>query len=158
MLPCYSKHNVYYMNFIVDLEQTSPSPLCPGDDVILTCKVTVPEGNIVSLLWLNPEDETDQYTYTLSNTQFPNNTRSVGGFTTEFIGGNDTTMVTTATLTGVTAHDDGNKGISCGFATTVKTMKIKLSGKYSTTQLKAMFVHISLYVVHYSCSEGCSEC
>ena len=114
---------------LVDLQQTSPLPVCPGDDVILTCIVIVPEGSLVSLLWLNPKDKTDQYTYTISNIQFPNNARCVGGFTTKLIGVNDTTMVSTAILTRVTAHDDGNKGILCKFATLLKTTIITLSGK-----------------------------
>ena len=30
-----------FVYFPVDLQQTSPSPVCPGDDVIFTCTVTV---------------------------------------------------------------------------------------------------------------------
>ena len=50
-------HTVY---IAVVLQQTSPLPVCPGDDVTFTCTVAVVGTYLVNfLVWYNPDDKND---------------------------------------------------------------------------------------------------
>ena len=113
---------------LVVLEQASPLPVCPGDNITLICTVTVPENQVPSLSWVNPKNRThDREVYTVVSSN-NSKTGSVGGFTTAFIKGNDTTIVSSAILSMVTEQDEENKAIACIHDTEEKVSNITLSG------------------------------
>ena len=122
------------MLFLVDLQQTSsPSSVCPGDDAIFTCTVTVSLNQIVTLTWVNPLDNADYYAYIISDSvDTPNNTECVAGFAIKLIRIDNSSIVSTATLTGITTQDEG-KEISCRYDVIAKTKKITISGKLTCT-------------------------
>ena len=118
-----------YTFYIVDLQRTSSSPVCPGDDVIFTCRVTGSAGQFLSLTWSNPNKSQDQFTYSFSNTVTHNTTGCVAGFTVQLIGIDELSLASTATLTEVTSDEDGVKAILCQFSDIKETSRINLSGK-----------------------------
>ena len=115
--------------YIVDLQQTSSPSVCPGDDFILTCRITISAGHFLSLTWCNPNNSQEQFTYSFSNTATHNTTGCVAGFIVKLIGIDELSLVSTATLREVTSDEDGKK-IKCRFSDTHATSKIKLSGKF----------------------------
>ena len=123
---------IHYLNlficFSVVLNQTSPLPVCPGDSAF-TCTVTAPPGKVLSLIWSNPNNDQDQFIYTLSDTT--NTTGYVGGFTVKLIEVHNMSLVSIATLTADTSFDDGHKEILCCFGNTKENGKIELSGKFN---------------------------
>ena len=64
-----------HTSLLAIFQQTSPSysPVCPGENVVLTCNVT---GN--PLLWINPEDMDDTISF---NIHHASNTFIIGYFT-----------------------------------------------------------------------------
>ena len=120
---------VHYVNlsilFSVNLQQTSPFPVCPGDNVTFTCTVI----SYPFLIWFDPNDDQQQVTYTLTDTE--NKTETFGEFTIKLIELDDMNLVSTATLTANISHDDGHKEILCGYGDIRENGKIELSGKLS---------------------------
>ena len=112
--------------YIVVLERTSPSPVCPGDNVIFTCTVTASSNP--TLTWINPKNESDNrkaYTATSVSDGY------VGDFFTQLIGSFSGGIVSTATLLMVAVKDDGSQGITCRDTIEIQTMTITLSGAWA---------------------------
>ena len=85
-------------------------------------------GSHPTLTWINPKNpSSDQRTYTASSVLYKE--KSLGAFTTQLVDVLDGSLVLTATLSGVTAQDDGNEGITCRYKDFQKTLNISLSGK-----------------------------
>ena len=105
------------------MQQTSPSPVCPGDNVTFTCTVT---GNKPTITWINPKNMSyDRKVYSSNSVLYQDG--NVGAFTTQLIGISDVSIVSIATLSGVTVQDDENQGITCRYLES-KTVKVTLSG------------------------------
>ena len=116
-----------YILFSVDLQQTSPFPVCPGDNVTFTCTVNSSAGTTSLLIWSNPKDPEQQVTYTSNDAK--NKTEDFGDFIVKLTEVDGVNLVSTATLTADISHDNGHKEISCGYATKIANGKIELSGK-----------------------------
>ena len=99
-------------SFAVDLQQTSPSPVCPGDDVILACTVTVPSNQSLILIWFNPNNNEDRKLYIVNDTDVSNDP-VVGSFTTELVGYSSNTIISTATVQEINFTDAMQTGINC---------------------------------------------
>ena len=99
---------------LVDLQQTSPSPICPGDDVIFTCTVTVSANESVPLLlfFSNPLDDQDRALHDAGST---GNAKSlpVGLFSTKLVEASNDSIVATATMKKITHEDTACVGIKC---------------------------------------------
>ena len=103
--------------------------MCPGDNVTFICNLTVFENQFeyLTLTWVNPKNNSDPrpvygITGALSTEEY------VGGFSTEFIEGDNNRIVSSATLSNVTKEDDQNKEIDCRYNEYRKSRTISLSG------------------------------
>ena len=103
--------------------------MCPGDDVILTCTVTVPSNQSLILIWLNPSNNEDRKLYIVNDTDVSNDP-VVGAFATELVGYSSNTIISTATVQEINFMDVMQAGISCmdsgGIST---TMNVTESGR-----------------------------
>ena len=99
----------------MDLQQTSPSPVCPGDDVIFTCAVTAStnQSSNLFLFLVNPLDDLDRVFYDAGVTMGNASSLTVGPFTTELVEVSHATIVTTATIEEITSEDITSAGIKC---------------------------------------------
>ena len=86
--------------------------MCPGDDVLLTCTVTVPSNQSLILIWLNPSNNEDRKLYIVNDTDVSNDP-VVGAFTTELVGYSSNTIISTATMQEINFMDVTQAGISC---------------------------------------------
>ena len=112
---------------LVVLQQTSPLPVCPGDNVTFTCTATVSYPDIVILTWITPNNGSyDQVRYDGQSVLYKD--ESVGAFTTKLIANSAGSLVSTATLSGVTVQDDGSQRATCINNDILKTLIIRLSG------------------------------
>ena len=95
---------------LVVLQQTSPLPVCPGDNVTFTCTVT---ESYPILTWINPNNVSiyDRQVYTGDSVLYKDG--SVEAFTTRLIANPAGSLVSTATLSEVTVQDDGSQGVTC---------------------------------------------
>ena len=91
--------------------QVSPSPVCPGDDVIFICTVTVSGNESLLLFWLNPDNNQDWKIYFANDTSIHKDD-VVGAFTTKLKVSNDT-IISTATINDLNLVDIMSAGISC---------------------------------------------
>ena len=112
----------YIRCVLVNLQQTSPSPACPGDDITLTCTMT---GSYPTLTWINPQSTLDRLSYTFISVLYQDGT--VGAFTTKLIS-SGRKVVSTATLTGARLQEHGRQGITCRYNDIIRTVYITLSG------------------------------
>ena len=97
----------------MDLQQASPSPVCPSDDVILTCTVTAPTNEAdIFLYFYNAFNEEDRVFYDAGETSIANNS-TVGPFTTKTVEISNSSIVATATINGITFQDATCAGIIC---------------------------------------------
>ena len=102
--------------------------MCPGDNVTFICTVTVSDQHFPLLTWINPKNEPDdRFTYSLHDMDV---TTCVGGFVTKFIEGNNSIIVSTATLSNATEEDDKNKEIACAYDKDKESRNISLSGMH----------------------------
>ena len=95
---------IFLWYFPVDLQQTSPSPVCPSDDVILTCTVTAPtnQPELLFFHFYNAFDEEDRLFYDAEvDTNIVNNW-TVGPFTTKIVEISNDSIPATATIKGIT--------------------------------------------------------
>lgn len=107
---------IYNKQFLVILEQTVPGTglLCPGDELILTCK-TIGTG---FLTWAVPDSQVSPVTFlnTTNIISLENYPISFQNFILTFVSGNQTTVCSQATLnTPVTPLVNGDS-ISCSDA------------------------------------------
>ena len=106
---------VYFLVcFPVELQQTSPSPVCPGDDVIFTCKVTVStnQSEMLVLVFFDAFDKNNIIFYD-AETMISSNSSTIGPFTTKIVETSNGSIVATATIKGITYEDVPCAGISC---------------------------------------------
>ena len=103
--------------------------MCPGDNVTFICNLTVLEiqFDYLTLTWVNPKNDSDPRpvygtTGALTMEEY------VGGFSTEFIEGDNNRIVSSATLSNVTKKDDRNKEIECKYNNNRKSRTVSLSG------------------------------
>ena len=83
----------------VILQQTLPtySLVCPGDNVVLTCTVT---GTL--LQWINPVDNTNSVTYSVTST--PGTSGTVDNFTVVFVSSVSNVIKSEARFYNVSSH------------------------------------------------------
>ena len=107
-------YNFIFVYFPVELQRTSPSPVCPGDDVILTCTVTV-SANKSKNLFLYLYDTCDQNNRVFHDVASVNssNGSTLGHFTTQTVAVSNESIVATATIKGVTSNEAPCTGIRC---------------------------------------------
>ena len=111
------------MPSLVDLEQTSPIQVCPGDDVSFICTVTVSGTESLALLWINPNNGSDSKFYSIDD---PIGDSTVGAFTTEIV---SDTITSTATVNNITLVDIMSAGITCIDSVSEMTLYVADSGK-----------------------------
>ena len=97
-----------------ELQQVPPSPVCPSDDIILTCTVTTPTNQTEKLLLYSivALDELDRELYA-GETAIIANSSTVGPFTTISVKKNDDSHVLTTTINGIMFQDVVCAGIKC---------------------------------------------
>ena len=134
----------FLVHFLVDLQQTSPLPVCPGDNVILTCTATV-FANMSDNLVLYLYDTCDQDNREFYASQAVNNSNSstLGRFTAKVVAVSDSSIVATATIKGVTSNDAPCTGIKCvDVSGGDKTLYVVLGKKKSMVQIKKFVIHV----------------
>ena len=84
------------------MQQTSPSPVCPCDDVILTCTVTASatQSEKLFLYLANALDEQNRVFYNAKDTVIVNSS-TVGPFTTKLVQVSNDSIVAAATIKGI---------------------------------------------------------
>ena len=131
----------------VSLQQTSPSPVCPGDDVIFTCTVTAStnQSDMLFLHFYNAFDEEERAFHDPVNINSANISGTVGPFTTKLVEVRNDSIVATATIQGITSQDAACACITCkdgyGYGDGVKCVALgkKISRGY---RLINLYYHI----------------
>ena len=100
---------------LVNFQQTSPSPVCPGDDVVFTCTVTASanESGPLLLYFSNPLNDQDRVVIDPAEITISANNSTVGPFTTKIVEASNESIVATATMKGITSEDCACIGIKC---------------------------------------------
>ena len=104
----------FLLYFPVDLQQTPPLPVCPGDDVTLTCTVTVStnQSDLPFLYLVNAFDENNRVFHNAEDTVIANSSK-VGPFTAKVVEASNEIIVATATIKEITSKDALCAGIKC---------------------------------------------
>ena len=126
----------------VIFQQTSPtySPVCPGDDLVLTCTVT---GTL--LQWINPVDNTNSVTYSVTST--PGTTGTVGNLIVVFVSSVSNVIKSEARLYDISSHHNGSS-IICNNVIMVISNQIEVvvSGKYLNNYTITQYNLKTLYI------------
>ena len=96
----------------VDLQQTSPLPVCPEDNVSFVCTVTASANESLLLAWFNPNHELDAKVYIVNDTSIKTD-NVVGVFTTKLVKASSDTIISTATINELNVAEIMYAGISC---------------------------------------------
>ena len=86
--------------------------MCPGDDVIFTCTVTVSGIQSLILTWINPNNGQDRKLYLVNDVNIGNDP-VVGAFTTKLVDFSNDTIISTATIGKINFVDVVPAGINC---------------------------------------------
>ena len=116
----------YFLFYQVNLQQTSPlySPVCPRDNVVLTCTVT---STIIQ--WINPLDNTNSASFSVM--AIPGTNTTIGNFTVVFVSSISNVITSEARLYNVSSHHNGSSIICNNVVMNVRNqIDVIVSRKY----------------------------